>query len=100
MDVQSRAAAQTEDIMRILVGNLSHGTTRDDLRNLFAEYGEIARVGLAKDLPDGTRRNYGLVEMNDSAEGERAMSALRGTLFNDRPLKVREARKRADRGQN
>lgn len=82
--------------MRIFVGNLSRETTRDDLRNLFAEYGEIGRVGLAKERPSGTFRGCGLVEMNEDADAERAIAALRGTLLKERPLKVREARMRAD----
>lgn len=79
--------------MRILVGNLSRETSRSDLRDLFAQFGEIARVGLAKNAPDGTPRNIGLVEMKEASDGERAMAALRGTLLNERRLKMREARK-------
>lgn len=83
--------------MRILVGNLSSETTRTDLRDLFAEFGQIARVGLAKDRADGTSPGFGLVEMNKEAEGKRAITALSGMLFKERTLKVREARPRDGR---
>lgn len=83
--------------MKIYVGNLSKKTTRADLRNLFATYGEIGRVGLAMEKPGGTSRGYGLVEMNEDADGERAIAALRGKLLGERPLKVRVARLRSDR---
>lgn len=78
-------------MMRIYVGNLSRKTTRADLRNLFATYGEIGRVGLAKERPSGTWRGFGLVEMNEDADGKRAIAGLRGKLFGQRPLKVKEA---------
>ncbi len=84
-------------MMRIYVGNLSKKTTRADLRELFSKYGQIGRVGLAKEKPSGTSRGYGLVEMNEDADGTRAIAALRGKLLGERPLKVREARTRADR---
>lgn len=79
-------------IMRIYVGNLSQETTRRDLRNLFAQYGEITRVGLAKAWPDGRPRRAALVEMKNESEGRRAITALRGTLLRERPLKMKEAR--------
>ena len=82
--------------MRIYVGNLSRDTTRADLRNLFATYGQIGRVGLAKDTPGGTWRGFGLVEMNEDEDGQRAIAALRGKLIGKRPLKVKEAPLRAD----
>lgn len=83
--------------MRIYVGNLSRDTTRAELRDLFAEYGTIGRVGLAKDRPGGTSRGYGLVEMDEDAEGKRAITALNGAFLRERPLKVRELPARADR---
>lgn len=79
--------------MRIYVGNLSRNTTKADLRNLFAMYGQIGRVGLAKDTPGGTWRGFGLVEMNEEEDGQRAIAALRGKVFGKRPLRVREARR-------
>ena len=79
-------------IMRIYVANLSQETTRADLRNLFAEYGEIIRVGLAKARPDGRPRHAALVEMKNEKDGKRAISALRGTLLRERQLKMKEAR--------
>lgn len=82
--------------MRIYVGNLSEETSRADLRSVFAAYGKIGRVGLAKERPSGTLRGYGLVEMKDT-DGRRAIIGLHGRLLNDRPLKVREVRPRADR---
>lgn len=81
--------------MRIYVGNLSRKTTKADLRNLFATYGQIGRVGLAKEKPNGTWRGFGIVEMNQDSDGKRAIAALRGKLFGQRPLKVREALIRA-----
>ena len=79
-------------IMRIYVGNLSRKTTRADLRNLFADYGEIIRVGLAKAGPDGRPRRAALVEMKNDTDGKRAITALKGTLLRERPLKMKEAR--------
>lgn len=83
--------------MRIYVGNLAQDTTRAEIRGAFGEFGQIDRLGLAKDGPNGKRRNFALVEMAKDADATRAITALNGSMLRDRPLKVREIRPKASR---
>jgi RNA recognition motif-containing protein len=80
----------------IFVGNLPFSTTSDELREMFAEYGNVTRAQVATDRDTGRSRGFGFVEM---AEGfDEAIAALNGADFNGRPLTVNEAKPREDRG--
>ena len=80
--------------MRIYVSNLATETTHKELRTAFAPYGDVQKVGLAKDRPVGKESAYGLVEMNDESQASAAIADLNGALLRDRAIKVRGARSR------
>lgn len=84
--------------MNIYVGNLSFKTTEDDLRNAFAEYGEITSVNIIKDKYSGESRGFGFVEMASNDQAREALSNLDGAELGGRNLKVSEARPRDDKG--
>jgi len=54
--------------MDIFVGNLAETTTADDLCQLFAAYGVIARIHLLQEHDPGQPHGVGLVEMPDATE--------------------------------
>jgi len=70
----------------LYVGNLSYSVTEEQLRELFSNYGKVKEVRI---IPG---RDFGFVEMSDSAEAEKAKEALNGSDFGGRTLKVDEAR--------
>jgi RNA recognition motif-containing protein len=80
----------------IFVGNLPFSTTSDELREMFAEYGNVTRSQVATDRETGRSRGFGFVEMAEGAD--EAIAALNGAELNGRPLTVNEARAREDRG--
>lgn len=71
---------------RLYVGNLTYSVTEEQLRELFSNYGEVKEVRV---IPG---RDFGFIEMSDSAEAEKAKEALDGSEFEGRILKVNEAR--------
>ena len=79
----------------LYVGNLPFGTTTDDLRDLFAQYGNVKSAQVVMDRETGRSRGFGFVEMNDGAEA--AIEALNGKEFQGRSLAVNEARPREER---
>ena len=81
---------------KIYVGNLAFSTTEADVRELFAQHGNVSSVALVTDRESGQPRGFGFVEMESGADA--AISALDGKEHGGRTLKVNEARPREDRG--
>lgn len=82
--------------VKLYVGNLSYSTTEDDLRDLFAQAGQVASVALIKDRDSGTSKGFAFVEMNTQAEAQKAVGLLNGYHLEDRELKVNLAKPRED----
>jgi len=85
-------------LKNIFVGNLDFSTTEDDLRQLFATYGQVDRVSIMTDRDTGRSRGFGFVEMSSSEDGEKAIAALNGSQLGGRKLNVNEARPKTERG--
>jgi RNA recognition motif-containing protein len=82
--------------MTIYVGNLSYQATEEDLRLVFADYGNVNRVTLPTDRETGRVRGFAFVEMAEDAEEESAISSLDGAEWMGRQLRVNKARPRED----
>src|SRR5438552_18088572 len=67
----------------IFVGNLSFGTTEQDVRVLFEGFGTVDRASIATDRETGKSRGFAFVEMPNAAEGERAINELSGKEVNE-----------------
>ncbi|MFG0285294.1 MAG: RNA recognition motif domain-containing protein [Phycisphaerales bacterium JB039] len=85
-------------MMRIYVGNLPFSVRDDELREMFAEHGEVSSASVVIDRETGRSRGFGFVEMPDRASAEAAIEALNGQDMGGRPLTVNEARPREQRG--
>ncbi len=81
--------------MKLYVGNLSFDTTESDLREVFAQYGEVTDVAIITDRDTGRSRGFGFVEMPDDQAAREAITAVDGTEVGGRSLKVNEARPKA-----
>ena len=71
---------------KLYVGNLSYSVTREELEELFSNYGAVQQVTVIEG------KGFGFVEMSDRSEAEKAKEALDGSDFKGRALKVDEAR--------
>ena len=83
--------------MNIYVGNLSYSLTESELRDAFAEFGEVSSVNVLTDRETGRARGFGFVEMPIQAEAEAAVAQLNGKDLGGRALNVNEARPRERR---
>lgn len=83
--------------MNIYVGNLSYGMSESELRDAFAQFGEVSSVKILMDRETGRSRGFGFVEMPNQGEGEAAISNLNGKDLAGRALRVNEARPRERR---
>ncbi len=83
---------------KIYVGNLSFDTSEPELRDLFAQHGEVTSASLVMDRETGRPRGFGFVEMADAAQADAAIEALNGQSIGGRDLTVNEAKPRENRG--
>lgn len=86
--------------MNMYVSNLSFHTTNDDLKSLFAEFGEVSSAKIINDKVSGRSRGFGFVEMTDDAAARKAMEALQGKEIEGRSLSVAVAREKEERSGN
>lgn len=80
----------------IYVGNIPWSATEEEVRDLFAAYGEVTSVNFINDRETGRFRGFGFVEMEEDG-AEEAIQALDGSELGGRALKVNEARPRPER---
>ena len=84
--------------MNIYVGNLSFDATEDEVRELFAAFGQVTSVSLIKDKFTGRPRGFGFVEMANDGEAQKAIAELNGKDFKGRSMTINQARPREDSG--
>lgn len=82
--------------MNIYVGNLSHETNEDSLREAFEAFGQVESVNIIKDRFSGESRGFGFVEMPSKQEAEKAIEEMNGKDLNGRAVSVNEARPKND----
>ena len=83
--------------MRIYVGNLPFRTNSEELREIFAEHGEVQDCVIPVDRDSGRSRGFGFVDMDDE-EARTAIAAVDGYDMDGRQLRVNEARPRGGAG--
>ena len=78
--------------MNIYVGNLPYSVQDEELREAFEAYGEVLSAEVIFDRRTQRSRGYGFVEMNNDDEGSEAITALNGSDFQGRELRVDESK--------
>ncbi|MGB1242976.1 MAG: RNA recognition motif domain-containing protein [Chitinophagales bacterium] len=83
--------------MNIYVGNLDYQITEEDLRDIFEEYGVVTSTKVVIDRESNRSKGFGFVEMQDQAEGQKAIEELNEAELEGRTMRVNVARERTDR---
>ena len=83
--------------MNMYVGNLPYSVSEEDLRTVFAEFGEIASVNIITDKISGQSKGFGFVDMPNNSEADKAIKALNGSDLQGRSIKVNQAKPRGER---
>jgi RNA recognition motif-containing protein len=86
--------------MNIYVANIPWKATEEQLKTLFAEYGEVSSAKIIMDKVTNRSRGFGFVEMSDDGSARQAITSLNGADFLGKNLVVNEARPREDRPSN
>ncbi|WP_415238306.1 RNA recognition motif domain-containing protein [Seleniivibrio woodruffii] len=84
--------------MNIYVGNLSYGTTEDDLTALFGGVGSVDSARIITDRETGRSKGFGFVEMSNNDEAKAAIEQFNGADFGGRNITVNEAKPREEGG--
>jgi|SRR5882757_3498234 len=83
--------------MNIYVSNLSFNVQDEDLREFFAEYGEVSSAKIITDKFTNKSRGFGFVEMPDDEAGQKAIKELDGAHVEGRAITVTIAKPREER---
>lgn len=78
---------------KVYVGNLPFQTKEEEVRELFAPYGDVQSVAMITDRDTGRFRGFCFVEMDDGA-ARTAIDGLNGEEVGGRKIRVSEARSR------
>lgn len=81
-------------VLNIYVSNLPYRLSNEELRDIFAAYGEVSRVKIVKDKDTNRSKGFGFVEMPNDDEGKRAIAELNDKDVGGRALRVNETRPR------
>ncbi len=81
---------------KLFVGNIDWGTTDDELKDLFAEHGEIEECVIIKDRATNRSKGFGFVTFVNEEDAAKAIEALNDFDHKGRNLAVNEARPKED----
>ena len=84
--------------MNLYISNLSYNISDEDLRQLFADYGEITSAKVIMDRETGRSRGFGFVELSDDELAKKAIEELNQASYDGKVINITEARPRVDRG--
>jgi RNA recognition motif-containing protein len=77
--------------MTIYVGNLSFQAEREDLLDLFSQYGEVRQCSLPLDRETGRKRGFAFVELDSDASEQKAIDDLQNVEWMGRMIRVNKA---------
>ena len=84
--------------MNLYISNLSYNISDEDLRLLFADYGEITSAKVIIERETARSRGFGFVELSDDELAKKAIEELNQASYDGKVINITEARPREDRG--
>ena len=78
--------------MKLYVGGIPYSTTENELKDAFAQAGEVVSAAIIIDRMTGRSKGFGFVEMADADAASKAIDLWNGKDFQGRKLTVNEAR--------
>ncbi len=81
---------------KLYVGNLPFSATKDQLVELFSQFGEVTDSVVISDRATGRSRGFGFVELASEEAAKEAVAKMDGFEMDGRQLKVNEARPKSD----
>jgi len=88
-------AARGYATKKLFVGNIAWGTTDEEVKEYFTQFGTLKDAHFPKD-PNGRTKGFGFVEYEEE-EADRAIKEGNGAEFNGRQLRIDAANPREDK---
>jgi RNA recognition motif-containing protein len=82
---------EIENIMKLLIRNLSRSSTEAEMRELFESYGTVQSCALVTDKETGSSKGFGFVEMPKAGEAKAAMKNLNGKEIEGSRIRVKKS---------
>ena len=82
---------------RLYVGNLSYNVSKEQLEEMFSQFGTVSFAQVVQDRDTGRSKGFGFVEMSSDSEAQAAIDGLHNQQQDGRPLTVNEARPKEQR---
>ena len=80
--------------MNIYVGQLPYSVTEEELREMFAQFGEVVSLNIIMDRHTGQSKGFGFIEMPNNSEADQAIKGLNKSMVKGREIKVNQAEER------
>lgn len=77
--------------MKIIIRNLSRGTTEPELKALFTTFGEVQSCDLVMDKLSGKSKGFGFVEMPNTKHAKYAIKNLNDKTIASSRIRVKVA---------
>ena len=84
---------------KLFVGNINWNASKEDLENIFSQYGELEEAILIKD-ENGRSKGFGFISYVNEEDAKKAAAELNGFQIDGRPLFVNEARPQEKKERN
>lgn len=82
---------------KLYVGNLPYSYSDQDLKDLFAAYGNVVSATIISERETGRSKGFGFVELEDDAMAQKAIDEINGKDLEGRKAVVSVARPKEDR---
>ena len=84
---------------KLFVGNINWNASKEDLENIFSQYGELEEAILIKD-ENWRSKGFGFISYVNEEDAKKATAELNGFQIDGRPLFVNEARPQEKKERN
>jgi len=88
VNTSSSSAAAAAGPTRLYVGSLHFNISEDDLKSVFAPFGEIEFINLHMDPETGRSKGFGFVQFKRAEDAKRALQQVNGLEIAGRQIKV------------
>ena len=90
--MSSRRPPDTTGMISLKVDNLTYRTTPDELRRVFARYGDVGDVYIPRDHDRHESRGFAFVRFYYQRDADDAINALDGARLDGREIRVQLAK--------